>query len=140
MAEGPSLEFDASTSFLRRLSRRSHLRDRVVSADAFVDKHPTLSLTFRDERLRSDAGLQAYREAKRLQYGDLPGLCELTYPDLTQRVFPPLPPWHERDPDDPSYGESHCNTDKPSSAQAEQMAALATRNSVLIPLTRAKRK
>jgi hypothetical protein len=108
-----------------------------VFAEAFLDRHSTLSLTCRDARLRTEHGLQAYREAKVIMpSGTLPGLCELTHPDLVEGVTPALPPWHEPDALDPEYGHLHCNTKKPTDAQAEQMATLATGNRLLIAATK----
>ena len=118
----------AEDCFLRRVTRPKHVKDGVVMAEAFKDRYPTLSFTFQDDDLKTDAGLEAYREEKAndLESRDLPGICVLTHEDLTVRLEPPLPPRPDRDQTDEKYGHLHCCTDRPRDLQhREKMAKLA---------------
>jgi len=137
--------FEADDSFIRRIERSRYLRDGgEVSYEAFRPREgeASLSFTFQDKILRTDAALDEYQSRKALpQSGHLPGLCRLTLYDLTVSLTPPLPPRYERDDSDDRYGHLHCVTDLPSDEQhMERMAKLATRNGLVRPYVRAKRK
>lgn len=133
--------FANEDSFLRRFLKRGLIKDGTVSAEAFEDKHETLSFTFQDDGLRTDHGLNDYHSAKELPSGDLPGLCKLTFHDLTVTLRPPLPPRPDPDPQDDEYGHLHCCTDQPSSdAQRTLMARLAERHGVVRPFVRKKKR
>lgn len=126
-------------SFLRRFLKRGLTKEGTVSAGAFKDQHETLSFTFQDDGLRTDKGLNDYHSAKVLPFGDLPGLCKLTFHDLTVSLKPPLPPRPDADPEDTKYGHLHCCTDQPSSdAQRTLMAYLAENHGIVRQFVRKK--
>lgn len=133
MGAQPRLDpFRDSDPFLRHVDRKNRIRNGIVTYDAFLDCHETLSFTYQDDTLRTDAALVQYQRAKELLHGDLPGLCKLIFRDLTVELVPPLPPRHDPDRTDKRYGHLHCCTDRPSNDdQRRQMASLATRNGVV---------
>ena len=126
MGREPSLEpFANEDRFLRRVSKKRHIRRGLIQADAFDDKHPTLSLTLEEQMVKGAAALDQYREYHVLPHGDLPGICALSYRDLTIDLEPPLPPREDPDSADLRYGHLHCCTDRPCDTQREKMATLA---------------
>lgn len=135
MGDQASLDrFVATDFFLRRVSKKRLIKDEVVLAAAFDDKHETLSFTLQNEDLKTDLGLDTYQRAKVLDSGDLPGLIGLSFLDLTISVCPPLHPRRELDEADASYGALHCCTDRPVDlGHREQLAKLATNNGIMRP-------
>lgn len=126
------VSFTTDDRFLRRVSKAGSIKRGAVGAGAFQDKHPTLSFTLQDAVLKDPAGLDRYQRDKALPSGDLPGICALTFHDLTESVKPPLPPRHEPDRADTKYGHLHCCTDRPiDDDHRDNLAKLATRNGVL---------
>ncbi|MCK6483584.1 MAG: hypothetical protein HUU22_05645 [Phycisphaerae bacterium] len=146
MGDEPILKpFQPEDSFLRRVGKKRYLRDGgEVSFEAFRprDGEASLSFTWQDESLRSEEGLDEYQRNNALrQSADLPGLCRLTFHDLTVSLSPPLPPRHDPDNADPRYGHLHCATDLPcDELHMEKMAKLATRNGLVRLFVRARRK
>lgn len=133
--------FTPDDSFLRRIDRKRHALDGIVAADVFRPRpnETTLSFTYQDALLRQGGALAAYQRAKRLPSGDLPGICRLTFHDLTSKLDPPLPPRPEQDETDPAYGHLHCVTDCPvDEIHREKMAKLATENLLLMSFVRGK--
>jgi len=137
--------FSIEDSFLRRISSRGCVReDGTIGADAFTHrpekKETALSFTYQDGTLKTKAQLDDYHRYNRLPSGDLPGICRLTFYDLTEGICPPLPPRHEPDPADERYGHLHCVTGLPhNEVHKEQLAKLATRNGIVRRFVRAKR-
>jgi len=126
--------FVAEDSFLRHVDREKRIKNGTVSQEVFKDKHETLSFTYQDEGLRTEAGLGQYQRDKELGSGDLPGLCKITFHDLTVSLQPPLPPRPDRNPDDEKYGHLHCCTDRPiDDVHRRKMAHLAERNGIVRP-------
>ena len=124
--------FVAEDSFLRHADRKRHIRDGTVSPDVFWDNHQTLSFTYQDAGLRSEEGLDQYQRDKELPHGDLPGLCKLTFHNLTVELQPGLSPRSDPVPQDENYGHLHCCTDRPTDdVQRRRMAHLAERNGVV---------
>jgi hypothetical protein len=137
--------FVADDSFLRHIDRKKRLMDDgTIAPEAFKPRNgeTSLSFTFQNKLLNSEAGLEHYQRDKVLQSGDLPGICKLTFYDLTQALEPPLPPRSVPEPRDEKYGHLHCCTDCPrDQIHMAKMAKLATRNGVLRPFVRSgKRK
>ena len=129
--------FAVDDCFLRRVSKKRLIKDGIVAAEAFDDKHPTLSFTLQREYLKTEEGLDEYQRDKVLPSGDLPGLATLSFHDLTESVNPPLRPWREPDPEDEKYGHLHCCTKRAvNEAHREQLAKISTRNGVLRPFIR----
>lgn len=127
--------------FLRRVSKKRYIKQGVVSADAFDDKHPTLSLTLQDENLKTEDGLDQYQLAKVLPSGDLAGIIHLSFHDLTENVKPPLPPRFDSDPTDERYGHLHCCIDRPRDKRHRDMLAkCAEDNGVLLSVVRKKQR
>ena len=141
MGTEPTLgPFVAQDSFLRHVDRKRHIKDGTVSPEVFKDRHQTLSFTYQDETLCTKERLDAYQRDKELQFGDLPGLCRLTFDDLTVSLRPPLPPRPDPFPQDERYGDLHCCTDQPSNdVQRRKMAHLAERNGIVRQFVRRKR-
>ena len=142
MGEPGSLgPFAAEDFFLRHVDRKRRLKNGIVLWEVFDDRHPTLSLTYQDANLRTDGALDRYQQDKKLQYGDLPGLCRLSFRDLTESLEPALPPRHDPDPEDEQYGHLHCCTDRPiSQAQMEIMATLAPKNGIVREFVRKRKR
>jgi hypothetical protein len=141
----PSLgPFVAEDSFLRHIDRKRHIADDGgVSWEVFKPRNgePSLSFTYRDKELKAEQGLKAYQEYKALPHGDLPGICSLSFDDLTRSLEPPLPPRPERNVADERYGHLHCVTDCPrDEVHMERMAKLATRNGPVCPFVRAHKR
>ena len=136
--------FVAEDSFLRRIDRKRHaMADGLVSPEVFKPraKESSLSFTYQDEQLKTGEGLNEYHEARALPSSDLPGICSLPFYDLSEAIDPPLPPRPEIDRADEKYGHLHCITDCPRDhLQMEQMAKLASRNGLLRPFVRARKK
>lgn len=144
MGDQPSLgPFIAEDGFLRRVDRRARIRDDIVHWQVFEPRSQEtgLSFTYQHDSLKTDQGLTAYHRAKALPSGDLPGICKLTFHDLTQALEPPLAPRPERDHSDKEYGRLHCVTDCPrDQLHMVKMAKLATRNGVLRRFKRLRKK
>ena len=136
--------FVAEDSFLRRIDRKRYVMDGgLVGWGVFQprEQEPSLSFTYQGEELKTDEGLSVYHEATALPSGDLPGICKLTFYDLSQSLDPPLPPRSEPDHADKDYGHLHCSTDCPrGQLHMEQMAKLASRNGLLRPFVRSRKK
>lgn len=132
MGEQARLEsFVPLDGFLRRTDRKPHIKDGLVSWEAFRPRphEPSLSFTFQTDWLATEEGLRQYQIDNALKFGDLPGVCKLTFHNLTELVHPPLPPRPQPAPEDPRYGDLHCVTDVPESQEhMEALARLATRN------------
>ncbi len=134
--------FIAEDSFLRHIDRKRRATADGVNWEVFKPRpaERSLSFTYQDVRLMSDSGLDEYRLDKAMPSGDLPGICKLTYYDLTEALEPPLPPRPRHDPEDPKYGDLHCETGLPrDQIHMEKMAKLATRNGVLRVFERGKK-
>jgi hypothetical protein len=133
----------ADEQFIRRFAKTTAVKkDRVVLPAAFEPRveEAALSFTFRDETLQSREALLRYRHHFEIQpSGTLPGLCFLTYANLTEGLQPPLPPRYSDDETDPVYGHLHHLTDLPSETQQNQMATQATQNGLLLPAVIKKR-
>lgn len=126
--------FVAEDSFLRHVKWKGYIKGGTVSHRVFKDQHETLSFTYQDETLRTDEGLDEYQRDKQFESGDLPGLCMLTFHDLTISLQPPLPPRPDPVPDDEKYGHLHCCTHRPEDdVQRRQMAHLAERHGIVCP-------
>ena len=136
--------FVAEDSFLRHVDRRRHIKNGTISWEVFRERagEDALSFTYQDENLRVEAGLHQYQRDKRLLYGDLPGLCRLTFRDLTESLEPPLPPRWDPAREDEKYGHLHCCTDLPRDHKHRvQMAHLAECNRIVCDfIPRKKRK
>ena len=136
--------FVAGDSFLRHIDRKRHVMDDgAVSWEAFKprDAEPSLSFTYQSEELRTEIQLTQYQRDKALPHGDLPGLCSLTYHDFTDALRPPLVPRRDPVEADEQYGHLHCVTDRPrDQIHMDKMAKLATRNGVLRPYVRRRRR
>ena len=142
MGRAPLGPFDLADSFLRRVSSRGAARDGVVQPRAFQAREgeESLSFTFQNWSLKSEAALVQYQARKVLPRGDLPAICKLTFDDLTVALEPALPPRPHLDPEDEEYGHLHCLTSLPTSkTHQENMAKLATRNGILRDFVRASR-
>lgn len=115
--------------FLRRVDRIRRIRDGEVGWQAFKPREtdPALSFTFQTEELMTDKGLRNYQLYWELSSGDLPGICRLSYADLTRLG---LPPRHDSQPNEP-YGDLHCSTALPTMEQCVALAKLATLNGVV---------
>ena len=126
--------FEVNDAFLRRIDRRRWIaRDGTIAPEAFLAREgeSSLSFTYQGSGLRDNAALDDYQRVYRLPSGDLPGLCRLTYGNLTRDLETPLPPRHNPDDNDAVYGHLHYVTDCPTRVQMEQMAMLATWNGVV---------
>ena len=127
--------------FLRRVGSR--IKHGAVSFKAFKPRadERTLSFTFRGPELKTEEGLKQYQRDKVLPSGDLPGICSLSFLDLTELLNPPLPPRCAPDPEDAKYGHLHCETDVPEDeVHMERMARLATKGGVLCEFERIRRR
>jgi len=123
--------FVAEDGFLRRTDRPKHIKDGSVSWEAFKPREddPTLSFTYQDDQLKDEGALRQYQLYNELPHHDLPGICRITFGDLTVLLKPPLPPRFEEDRNDERYGKLHCVTDLPSlQEQMELMAELASQH------------
>lgn len=133
--------FVAEDSFLRHVDRKRHIKNGTVSHEVFKDRNETLSFTYQDQTLRTEEGLTQYQRDKELAYGDLPGLCMLTFHDLTVLLQPPLPPRSDPVPEDEKYGHLHCCTDRPTDdVHRRTMAHLAERHETMRPLVPKKKR
>ena len=123
--------FDPQDGFLRRTDRKRYIKQGgVVFWEAFKprDGEPTLSFTYQDNQLKDEDALRQFQLHNELPHGDLPGICRLTFGDLSVFLTPPLPPRFKDDPDDERYGRLHCVTDLPAlQVQMELMAELASK-------------
>ncbi len=131
VAEARLAPFVAEDGFLRRTDKPRFIKDGVVSWEAFNPKfgEPTLSFTYQPDDLRDEKDLREYQLYNAFKFGDLPGICRLTFLDFTENLTPPLPPWFKDDPDDERYGRLHCLTDLPTSQlQKEALATAASRH------------
>lgn len=132
--------FVAEDCFLRHVDRRRYLKRGIVKPEAFDDHHENLSFTFQNAGLQTEAGLDQYQRDKALPSEDLPGICKLSFYDLTESLSPPLPPRRDPNPDDERYGHLHCCTDRPIDwGHRVQMAKLASRYGVLREFVRRKK-
>lgn len=122
------MQFKPSDGFLRRTKRKKDIKHGLVSGEAFLPRadEADLSFTFQDHGLQSVVGLKEFQVYNELKYGDLPGVCKLTFENLHANL---LPPRRKEDPKDARYGKLHCITDLPSTElQREALAALASNN------------
>jgi hypothetical protein len=136
------MNFNADDSFLRRAAGRNRIHAGVVHWKAFEprENEQELSYTLQSADLKTDEGIDEFQEAKRLESGDLPGICLLTFLDLTRHIDPALPPRHEVDKDDEKYGHLHCCTDLPANKDVmDALAKLATEHGVVRDFVRAKK-
>ena len=144
MGQKSLVDFLPNDSFLRRVTNKPGLfRQGIVPTEAFKPRgeEDALSFTFQHETLKSQTALEKYQLDCATPLGDLPGLCKLTFADLTIRVEPPLPPRYDPPKEPQKYGELHCVTDLPNKKQRHQMAALAAENGIVLPyIKKAKRK
>ena len=134
--------FCADDGFLRR-SKRKLVRDGLVAWQVFdpreIDR--TLSFTFQNDNLKTQQGIERFQLDKMLKSGDLPGICLLTFGDLTKKLKPPLPPRYEPDEEDEKYGHLHCVTDLPRDQDHMRLlATLATDNGVVRDFVRHKKR
>ncbi|MGD2110376.1 MAG: hypothetical protein PVI86_13425 [Phycisphaerae bacterium] len=115
MAESALKAFVDEDQFLRRVRFYDHLKHNLVHWRAFKDNDPQFSLTFRDESLRSEEGLDAYHEYFSRGVGEtLPAILWFAFFGLTRCIEPPLEPQHAPDRiTDPVYGHLHCLTERP---------------------------
>ncbi len=127
--------FVADDSFLRHIDKkRLVMSNGLLSHEVFKPREgePSLSFTYQDANLRTQRGLDQYQQDKVLLHGDLPGICKLTFDDLTESLKPPLPPHLEVNDSDKWYGHLHYVTDCPlNESHMEQMAKLASRHGLL---------
>ena len=142
MGAQPTLgPFVARDSFLRHVDREKRIKNGTVSQEVFKDKHETLSFTYQNPVLRTKEGLVQYQQDKEFESGDLPGLCRLTFHDLTVSLQPPLPPRSDPVPEDKKYGHLHCCTDRPiDDVHRRKMAHLAERNGIVRPFVPKKNR
>lgn len=144
MGNQPSLgPFVADDFFLRHIDKKRCAAAGVVNGEVFRSREsePALSFTYQDENLKTEHGVQQYQQDKVLPHGDLPGICMLSFDDLTRSLEPPLPPRSEPYAADEKYGHLHCVTDHPrDEIHMEKMAKLATRNGVLCQFVRARKR
>lgn len=142
MGESAALgPFVAEDSFLRHVANKRYMKKEMFSPNVFDDRHETLSFTFQTQHLHTDEGLDQYHEYKELPSGDLPGLCILTFHDLTVSLQPPLPPRQDPNPTDKRYGHLHCCTDRPADdAQRRAMAHLAKQHGIVRPFVPKKKR
>jgi hypothetical protein len=127
-AIGPFLPQDG---FLRRTDRPNRIKGGLVFWEAFKPRMPHdtdgLSFTYQNHQLQNEDSLRQFQVDHELKLGDLPGVCRITFGDLTECLQPPLPPRSKADPDDKRYGGLHCLTDLPVSQEhMESMANLAS--------------
>ena len=116
MAEPALMPFVDNDEFLRRVRLPDHIKDKtgLVHWRAFKDNDPRMSLTFRDEELRTDVGLDAYHKYFSDSIGQiLPAILWFTFYGLTRGIDPPMEPRLDPDPDDAKYGRLHCSTNCP---------------------------
>ena len=109
------LTFDDATHFLRRVKFRDHINKRgLLHWRAFKDGDPRMSLTYRDESLRTEDAIKAYqRYFSDPNGGTLLAILWLTFLGLTREVQPPLEPQYDPDSTEPVYGHLHCSTPAP---------------------------
>ena len=126
MAEVPCLTpFRHEHRFLRRIAYKNQISDKgIVHWRAFKDRDEQLSLTFQDESLQANDGLDRYRcyFATMYLHGDLPGICWLSFYAFVALLDPPLEPRHDPDPQEPEYGRLHCSTPRPDDRQMRLLA------------------
>ncbi len=114
MAEPVLMRFADNDEFLRRVRFEDHLKRDLLLWRAFKDKADRMSWTFRDDRLKTDSGLNAYHAYYSKLLGEtLPAILWFSFFGLTQRLEPPLEPQHDPDPSDPEFGHLHCSTEAP---------------------------
>jgi hypothetical protein len=126
--------------FLRRVARWYHIKGGAVHWKAFRPEpaERALSYTLQNDDLRTPNGLDQYQLYWVFPSGDLPGICKLSYVNLTEDLKPPLPPWPEPDETDKKYGHLHCHTDLPRDKDSmRRLAVLATENGVVRPFVEA---
>lgn len=124
MAEPGLSPFAADDQFLRRVLHHDQIK-KLVHWRAFKDGDPRLSLTYRNQWLKTDEGLDAYRKYFSERAGtSLAGILWHSFHGLTRRVDPPLIPAHDPDESDPAYGDLHCSTQAPDKAQMQLLAKL----------------
>ena len=126
MAEPALMRFADHDQFLRRVRFHNHVklnRDEV-RWNAFKDKDPQMSWTYRDESLRTEAGVDEYHQywSERVEES-LPAILWFTFAGLTKKIDPPLEPRHNPDHDDRKYGHLHCSTDPPGDKPHMQLLA-----------------
>ena len=109
------LTFDDTSQFLRRVWYPDQINKRgLLAPRAFKERDPRMSLTYRDESLRSEDAIEEYRRHFSDPNSDtLIAILWLTFRGLTREVHPPLVPRHEPDDNEPVYGHLHCSTPSP---------------------------
>lgn len=129
MAEPVLMRFTENDQFLRRVRFPDHFKKNgVLWWRAFKDGDPQMSLTFRDETLKSNAELDAYHAYFcELFDAHLAGILWFTFRGLTTQISPPLEPRYCPDDNDPVYGHLHCSCDAPrDKPHMELLAKLVT--------------
>lgn len=130
------ITFASTDFFLRHIDRKRFVdSDETISADVFKprERETGLSFTHQGPLLCHPDSIAAYQMAKRLPSGDLPGICRLTWDDLSNKLDPPLPPRPAPINEDPVYGDLHCLTDCPrDEIHRDRMAKLATKHGLLL--------
>ena len=129
---GPFVDSDV---FFRRFDRKRHVdEDGTVSQEVFKGRpsETELSFTYKGVELSTPEEIRQYQVANALLYGDLPGICKLTYRNLTIQLEPPLEPRAQPDLEDEFYGHLHCATDVPRGLEhREKLAKLAEGHGVV---------
>lgn len=126
--------------FLRRVAYNNHIKHDTVHWKAFRPEREetALSYTLQAEDLGAADGIDRYQLYWVFPSGDLPGICRLSYVNLTEDLEPPLPPWPDLDETDERYGHLHCHTDLPRDKDSmRRLAVLATENGVVRPFVEA---
>jgi len=126
MAKPALMRFVEKDEFLRRVRLKDHIKKNgLVHWRAFKDNDPRMSLTFRDEGLKTDVGLDAYHTYFSELIGEaLPAILKFTFYGLTKCIDPPLEPRHDPVDADPVYGHIHCTTEMPNRTQMELLQKL----------------
>ncbi len=120
------MQFADQDEFLRRVRFKDHVKRGVLFWRAFKDGDIRMSLTFRNEVLQTDVGLDAYHEYfSNLIEVNIPAILRFTFHGLTRCIDPPLKPRHDPDSSDAKYGNLHCSTERPrDKAHRERLAKL----------------
>lgn len=126
MVESALMQFADHHEFLRGVRFKDHVKRGLLLWKAFKDRDIRMSLTFRDEVLQTDVGLDAYHEYfSKLIEENIPAILRFTFHGLTRWIDPPLEPQHDPDPSDTKYGNLHCSTERPrDKAHMERLAKL----------------
>lgn len=125
MAEPVLKRFTENDEFLRRVRFEDHFRRGLLWWRAFKDSDPRMSLTFRDETLKTDTELDAYYAYFSELVGErLPAILWFTFRGLTREISPPLEPRYCPDANDAVYGHLHCSCDAPDKPLMQLLAKL----------------